>query len=99
MADRTSAEIFGKIFNRLLVIYNDKNTSKDTKEFIWDFSGELLDMTKGYDFDLYQMDCEKALDRFDLGDLPDVVDLELSDPDSNDGDEDLSIKTVDFIRR
>lgn len=51
MADRTSARLFGRIFEQLA---RESEKNKDFAEWLWDEA-------KGYDFCSYQMDCDDAL--------------------------------------
>lgn len=57
MADRTSAGLFGKIFE-----YLAKNINKNSIEF----ANELFEMTYDYDFNTYQMYCDDALIKLGL---------------------------------
>lgn len=60
MADRTSAEIFGTIFQRLAG--NPLESSQDVREFtawLWELAG-------GYDFSDGQMECHEALAKLGL---------------------------------
>lgn len=99
MADRNSAEIFGTIFNRLMEIYKSSSTSGDVKQFIWDFSEELYKMTKNYDFATYQMDCEKAIDIFDLAELDEELDGSLTGPAHPDEDMDDEVSSLEDISK
>ena len=90
MSNTTSAKIFGDIFNHLLKVYQ-KNPKSPESEFIWEFTGDLYNMTKQYDFALYEMDCEKALDVFEL------ADLDLDDDDAEVEIKDIS--TIGFIQK
>ena len=56
MADRTSAEIFGKIFEYLAT---DPERHKEFAQVLAGFAGE-------YDFDPYQMYCDEALIKLNL---------------------------------
>jgi hypothetical protein len=57
MADRTSAGLFGKIFNLLA-----KNPTDEHKKI----AAEIWPETHEYDFNPYQMNCDDALVALDL---------------------------------
>ena len=57
MADRTSAGLFGKIFQLLAV-----NPTDEHKQI----ASEIFDMTGEYDFSNYQMYAEEACHKLDL---------------------------------
>ena len=58
MADRTAAELFGEIFNMIANDVKDPKRQSELAEEYWNKS-------KGYDFDVYQMDCDEALVKLD----------------------------------
>jgi hypothetical protein len=60
MADRTSASIFGQIFD--LLAKNPTDEHKEMAKQIWPLRRE-------YDFNDYQMDCDEALVKLDLAKL------------------------------
>lgn len=57
MADRTSAELFGMMFEKLA-----SNPTDEHK--VWAL--ELFERTKNYDFNEYQMDADSALETLGL---------------------------------
>lgn len=67
MADRTSAEIFGRVFKHLA-----KNPTDENKAF----AIELADWSNEYDFNAYQMDADEALRTLGVAHLTDLDDEE-----------------------
>lgn len=57
MADRTSAELFGKVFEALA----KAKAGTLTEKTIGDLAAEFWALTHDYDFSEYQMDCDDAL--------------------------------------
>lgn len=57
MADRTSAALFGGIFEHLAANPDDRN--KTFAEWLWSQTGD-------YDFNYYQMGCDEALVKLGL---------------------------------
>lgn len=65
MADRTSAEIFGKMFRHLAKDPSDKNKA---------FAAEMTEWMAEYDFNAYQMDADEALRTLGVAHLTDLDD-------------------------
>ena len=57
MADRTSAQIFGEIFE-LLADYKAANPTPSSFSVLVE---DVLSLTNGYDFSQWDMDCDEAL--------------------------------------
>ena len=57
MADRTSAALFGHMFEYL---------AKDTSEKAREFARHIWGLTADYDFNSYQMYCDEALEELGL---------------------------------
>lgn len=62
MSDRTSAEIFGKVFE-LLDSYRASNPTPTSFSVL---AKDVYSLTSDYDFSQYQMGCDKALKNLGL---------------------------------
>lgn len=67
MADRTSAEIFGNMFQMLAEDPSDANKT---------MARRLMGTTRQYDFNHYQMDADEALTTLGVDDLRDDANIE-----------------------
>ena len=62
MADRTSADLFGRIF-KLLATDLDNFQRRTERQYL---AQEVFNMTYEFDFSTYQMDADAALDALDV---------------------------------